>query len=86
MYTHVRAIQLRMQFEISSSLDIKTKVKQKLPPFVGMKSRTAGSVDAEMGARRIKGGCGRGEEGDKWRSRWMRRSASEWMEIPHDRE
>lgn len=30
------------------------KVKQKLPPFARAKSRTAGSVDAETGARRVK--------------------------------
>lgn len=39
-------------------MDIKTKVKQKLPPFAGVKSRTTGSVDAETGARRVKEGQG----------------------------
>jgi len=71
-----------MQLEVFSSLDIKTKVKQKFPPFVGVKSRTAGSVDAEMGVKRVKDGDGEGEGRGEWRSRWMRRSASEWMEIP----
>lgn len=74
-----------MQFEVSSSLDIKMKVKQKLPPFVGVKSRTAGSVDAETGARRVKDRVKDRDEGRGRRDRWMRGSASELMEIPHDR-
>lgn len=36
-------------------------MKQKLPPFVGVKSRTAGSVDVETGVRRVKEGPREGE-------------------------
>lgn len=53
----------RSSLSSSLSLDIKTKVKQKLPPFVGAKSRTAGSVDAETGARRVNEGLRGGEQG-----------------------